>query len=110
MSVEPYVVKPTGWFAAASKYVTEGSASFTRRMPPGDCMRATFQIVRAMQAVEGAERSTRNGSEIGCLESCAPGKYFATICSPTRRTPVAPSAQPCAPHCESPIPCPQPFP
>src|SRR2546428_9523584 len=69
MSVEPYVVKRTGWFAAASKYVTEGSASFTRRMPPGDCIRATFQIVRAMQAEGGAETSTPHRGESGGLSS-----------------------------------------
>src|SRR5688500_19059435 len=69
-------------------------------MPPADSIRATFAIVLLTQPVEGAEIRTRNGCVIGWVESCAPGKYFATICSPVRRTPAAPCAHPCAPHCE----------
>src|SRR2546428_13138569 len=92
MSVEPYVVKRTGWFAAASKYVTEGSASFTRRMPPGDCIRATFQIVRAMQAVEGPGRSPRNRSGVGFPQVGRPGDNQAANRSPPVATPRAASA------------------
>ena len=62
------------------------------------------------QPVDGADSSTRNGLVIGWLPSWAPAKYRATICSPESFTPVAPSAQPCAPHCESPIPWPHPLP
>ncbi len=109
-SEPPSFQNRSGWFGKVSVYTTLGSALFTRRMPPADCMRATFAIVRPMHAVDGADRSTRNGCVIGWLASRAPGKYLATICSPVRRGPTAPSAHPCAPHCERPMPWPQPLP
>src|SRR5881397_219006 len=57
-------------------------------------MRATSQIVRPMQAVDGADSSTRNGFELGCVAIAAPGEQIVAKYFPGAAIATQPSSKP----------------